>query len=219
MDRLPFQIDFPLVTIGNPEIGEMQLFQFKDLTPKERVFVQSQLEGLPNLKHIAARMAEPIAQQLGCSIVTVYNGLLVSDTELLGNYVNELLEFERHTDQVVRLRPLVMALAMLKLRYCQTLKAQGDLRTIAHVERWELADLEDCDKIHPGLVQALVAFAHQEEAGIEAPKPITEAEVKKPSTRRRNQKQTGQISSTASNGCGEDSNVSPLPTLAISQAG
>lgn len=188
---LSFQVEtLPSKKIGSPGIGEITLPQFKDLTANEQEFIEQHSQHIPNLKREAARMAQTIAPVLGVTILTAYNGLLQRDYDLLANHLDQVLTIEELTAQVVRQRPVVVATAMLKLRWpiqlekeletADELRREQICQRLEKLKEWTITDTGDGRKIHPALVFELNAFAAAESNGGEmVSAPPTEDDVKK----------------------------------------
>jgi hypothetical protein len=182
MRKLPFVIApkaEPIkVTVGNEEIGTLELPRINDLSPSDRLFIREASKDLPNLQREAVKIAKSIktqrplkqatqvsdpaefvaiaaramgvtevalnemlesgeviadellpnfAKQLQIEFATtepvppvemglaeIYSALIASDTELLGEFLPEILDYQDVLQRLIDERPAIMATAMLK---------------------------------------------------------------------------------------------------------
>lgn len=169
MIKLPFKTapsGFEKVTVGNPLIGELEIPKMMDLSPNERIFVKESLKDYPDLRFSAVKTARAIATKSGQKLLDVYNALTGGNTEELGEYLEEFIEFQDLMDRVTSQRRLVMATAILKYRL------EG---------AWTIDNTGDANLVHPKLVEAIADFAQKEESGwVESDSaPISEEDLGK----------------------------------------
>lgn len=169
MLKLPFKTaptGFEKITVGSPHIGELEIPKMMDLSPNERIFIKESLKDYPNLRSQAVKMARAIATKSGQKLIDVYNALTSGNTEELGEYLEEFIEFQDLMDRVTSQRRLVMATAILRYRI---------------LPDWAIDNTGDPNLIHPKLVYAVADFAQKEESGwIESePDPISEEDLGK----------------------------------------
>lgn len=195
MMNLPFQVDLPIVELGDAEIGQVKLPKLRDLCPSEEDFIQTETAKLPNLRYQATLLAKGVADKLAITVVAAYNAILASDTELLCNDLEPLLEFQEMSSQVATQRGRILALALLKFRAID-----------ADTQDWTLETIRDPRKIHPRLLRAVTEFAFREENGQHEPTPVTEESLVKSSPRAaKARKRTGQNGSGSANATGQAS--------------
>lgn len=167
MLKLPFKTapsGFEKVVVGDRTIGELEIPKMLDLSPNERIFIKEALLDYPDLRTSAVKMARAIATKSGQKLLDVYNALTLGNTEELGEYLEEFIEFQDLMDRVTSQRRLVMATALLRYR----------------VEpEWTIDHSGDANLIHPKLVEAIADFAQKEESGWSEPEPITEEDLGK----------------------------------------
>jgi hypothetical protein len=176
--RLPFAIHpKPVIEepVGNQDCGVLNIKRLNDLSPNERRFIKEHTKDLPNIQQEAVRLAQRIAEEIGESLVSVYNAIVTNDSQLLGDYLGDLLKFQDLLTEVTSVRAIAMATAILKFRV-----AKGE---------WTIEDSGNADLIAPELLGAIAAFASKEENGWEAPKetetesePLTEEVLGESST-------------------------------------
>jgi hypothetical protein len=176
MRKLPFVIApkaEPIkVTVGNEEIGVLELPRINDLSPSDRLYIREASKDLPNLQRQAVRIAKEIKAQRptregvdseGNAIATemglaeIYSALIASDTELLGEFLSEILDYQDVLQRLIDERPAIMATAMLK-------RIESD---------WTLEDT--MTSVSSKLLSEINQFALKEENGWEE-KPAVEAE-------------------------------------------
>lgn len=168
MLKLPFKVS-PKATetyiLGDEEIGVLEVKRLNDLSPNERIYIREETKPYPDLRSSAVRMAKQIAAKSGQKLIDVYNALTSGNTEELGEYLEEFIEFQDLMDKVTLHRRLVTATAILKYRV---------------LPDWELANTNDANQIHPKLVTAVADFAQKEESGwIAESTPMTEEDLGK----------------------------------------
>ena len=155
MIRLPFKTapqGFEKITVGNPEIGELEIPKMGDLSPNER-----QMKDYPDARKLTATMAVDIAKSSGMKSAEVYQALISSDYGMLSEHLEKFVEFEEAYSQVARHRTLVTATAILKFRI---------------VPEWEIENTQDENQIHFLLVKAIAKFATNEESGWLEPQTV-----------------------------------------------
>lgn len=187
---LPFQTEprQEIVTLGSPEFGQRSLPKFKMLTLNEHLFIREQTKHLPNLRKEAVRIAQSIKVQSGYSLKTAFDALVNSDPDgLLDDYFDSVIEFQDLLESSYPEKSRILATAMLRFR-----GGEPD---------WNLEDTGNHTKIHPALVEEIVAFAHREENGWAEPQPTTEEDLEKPSPRKKPSR-TGKNSTGESSGSG-----------------
>lgn len=187
MLKLPFKVS-PKSTethiLGDEEIGVLEIRRLNDLSPNERIYIREETKGHPDLRSSAVKMAKQIAAKSGQKLIDVYNALTSGNTEELGEYLEEFIEFQDLMDKVTLHRRLVTATAILKYRV---------------LPDWELANTSDANQIHPKLVDALADFAQKEESGWkEETTPVTEEDLGKQQSQKNptGEKSTGESITT-----------------------
>lgn len=181
MIRLPFKTSprgFEKITLGDSTIGEIEIPKMEDLSPNERVYIREQTKEYPDLRKSAVTMARAIAQKSGMKLMTVYEALTGGNTELLGDYLEEFVEFQDLMERTTAHRRLVMATAILKYRL---------------LPEWEIQNTGDAEQIHPKLVDAIADFAQKEESGWKEAERVSEEDLGKSATGE-TKTQTGQPS-------------------------
>lgn len=171
MTRLPFKTlpkDTEKYVVGNDETGTLEIAKIYDLSPNERIYIKQEMESYPDLRSSAVKMARAIATKSGMKLLDVYNALTNGNTETLGEYLEEFVDFQELMDNVSSQRRLVLATAILKYRV---------------VADWQLQNTGDANLIHPLLVGMVADFAGREESGwAEAVEAITEEDLGKSET-------------------------------------
>ncbi|MEP0873359.1 hypothetical protein NDA01_26725 [Trichocoleus desertorum AS-A10] len=147
MRKLPFVIapkaEAIKETVGNEEIGTLELPRINDLSPSDRLFIREHSKNLPNLQREAVKIAKSIKAQrptrqvpqvaeetdeesgvvVAQSLVEttvelglheIYSALIASDTETLGEFLGEILDYQDVLERLIDERPLIMATAMLR---------------------------------------------------------------------------------------------------------
>lgn len=164
MIKLPFKTSpkgFEKITVGNAEIGELELPRYFDLTPNERLFIAS--ANLADIRTEAVKLARTIATKSERTLLEVYNALVYGDAQSLGDYLEEFLQFQELMEDTQRARNFVLATAIVK----------------RIVSEWTLENTQDVNQIPPALVKEVANFARKEESGWteEAAPEITEEEL------------------------------------------
>lgn len=160
MLKLPFKTrpqGFEKITIGTPEIGELEIPKMGDLSPNERIYIDNQMKDYPDMRKLAAQMATNLAKSSGMKATEVYNALISSDYGMLSEHLEKFVEFEDKYKAIVQRRTIVMATAILKFRV---------------IPEWEIENTEDENQIHFLLVKAIAEFAQKEESGWIAPQTV-----------------------------------------------
>lgn len=171
MLKLPFKTapkEVETHLVGNPEIGELEIRRLNDLSANERIFIREQNKDLPDLRTSAVKMARKIADKTGMKLLDVYNALTGGNSELLGDYLEEFIEFQSLMEESGSSRRVVMATAILKYRL---------------LPEWEIEDTGDANQIHPKLVEAIADFATKEESGWSEPETVSEEDLGKSTSR------------------------------------
>lgn len=163
--QLPFVVapqPVELVDVGNEQVGTLQIKKLGSLSRNEQGYLKELSKTLPDLKRDAVKLAQRIAKEQGFSAVDVHSALIQGNTELLSDYLDEVLEFQDKINAVAEAREQFLATTILKFRVDA---------------EWELEHTGDADLIHPDLVREIASFAVREENGWteEAP-PETEAQ-------------------------------------------
>jgi len=183
---------YEMVRIGNPEIGELEIPKFGDLSVNERIFVKNATKHLPDLQQLAAQLAQRIAKDSGKPMLEVYNALTSGDVEFLGNHLEEALEFNAKFSEYTEVRRSAIATAIL--------------RRIA--PDWTEEQTGDPIQLPPGLLMAAAEFGYNEEMGWpenKEPEPMTDETLGKSSAENTEDKsQTGEKST------GESSITGPM---------
>ncbi|MHC5779707.1 hypothetical protein [Nostoc sp.] len=150
MLKLPFKTspqEFEKVTVGNSQIGELELPKYGDISPNERLFIKS--ANLVDIRIAAVKMAKDIATKSGTKVIDIYNALTQGDSDTLADYLEEFVNFQDLMDENSRQRNLVLATVILQ-------------RLISD---WQLENTGDPNQIHPQLLSLVVEFAKKEESG------------------------------------------------------
>ncbi|MBD2437357.1 hypothetical protein [Nostoc sp. FACHB-110] len=150
MIKLPFKTSpkgFEKITVGNAEIGELELPRYFDLTPNERLFIAS--ANLADIRTEAVKVARTIATKSGKTLLEIYNALVYGDAQSLGEYLEEFLQFQDLIQETQRARNFILATTIIK--------------RIA--PEWTLENTQDVDQIPPALVKEVANFARKEESG------------------------------------------------------
>lgn len=112
-----------LYTIGNENIGVLEVPKLGDLSPNERRYISELSKNLPNLQRKAVEISEAIAQKTGESVTAIYQKFIDAATDTSGDaakfledYVGEILEFRdimgsRYVDY-----RLIQATAIIRFR-------------------------------------------------------------------------------------------------------
>lgn len=205
MLKLPFKTSpkqFELFTVGNAEIGELELPKYADLSPNERIFIKENTALVPDIRSSAVKMARAIATKSGKRMVDVYNALVAGDSEVLSDYLEELIEFQNILEESSYERNLVLATAIIKFRL---------------LPDWDIKNSNDAEQIHPALIDEVAAFGKKEESGWEETLAIVEDDLG--NSQMPQQTQTGEKSFGESEDTGETTKGSKRKTLATSQPG
>ncbi|MFB2769808.1 hypothetical protein ACE1AT_11045 [Pelatocladus sp. BLCC-F211] len=153
MPKLPFKTlpkEFEKTIVGNADIGELEIPKYGDLSPNERIFIKENTVSIPDVRSSAVRLAKTIASKSGKKVIEIYNAIVTNDVEFLADSLEELLEFQKLSEESSRQRNLVMATAIIKFRL---------------QPEWDFEDTSDANQIHPLLVDAIAQFARNEESG------------------------------------------------------
>ncbi|MBD2489012.1 hypothetical protein [Aulosira sp. FACHB-615] len=164
MTKLPFKTapkGFEKITVGNSEIGELELPRYFDLTPNERLFIAS--ANLTDIRAEAVKLARTIATKSQKTLLDTYNALVYGDAQSLGDYLEEFLQFQDLMERTTRERNFVLATVMI-----------GRI-----VPEWTIEKTKDVNEVPPALVKEIANFARKEESGwTEEPAPeITEEDL------------------------------------------
>lgn len=191
--KIPFKTQpkgFNKVTVGNSEVGEIELPKYGDLTPNERILIAQ--AKIPDVRSEAVKLARTIATKSGKSLLETYNALVQNDSQSLSEYLEEFLQFQELIDEISRKRDYALATAILRYRLNSKADA-GQVESILNVleiilndclgdkadrvfseiknrmeselEIWTEKDTVDPNIIPPGLVKEIANFARQEENG------------------------------------------------------
>ncbi|BBD69523.1 hypothetical protein NIES4072_31440 [Nostoc commune NIES-4072] len=150
MLKLPFKTfpqKFEKVTVGNPEIGELELPKYGDISPNERLFIKA--ANLTDIRLAAVKLAKDIAVKSGKQVIDIYNALTQGDSESLAEYLEEFVSFQDLMDDAAMQRSLVLATAVIQRL----------------VPDWKLENTGDPNQLHPQLLTLIIEFAKNEEAG------------------------------------------------------
>ncbi|QLE42240.1 hypothetical protein FD723_18650 [Nostoc sp. C052] len=163
MLKLPFKTspkEFELAIIGNDIIGILELPKYGDISPNERLFIKA--ANLTDIRIAAVKLAKDIAVKSGNKVIDIYNALTQGDSESLAEYLEEFVTFQDLLEENSSARSLVLATAVIQRL----------------VPDWKLENTGDPNQIHPQLLNLVIEFAKNEEAGwpIEAT-PITEEDL------------------------------------------
>ncbi|WP_375496158.1 hypothetical protein [uncultured Nostoc sp.] len=203
MLKLPFKTspqEFEKVTIGNSQIGELELPKYGDISPNERLFIKA--ANLVDIRLAAVKLAKDIATKSGEKVIDIFNALTQGDSESLADYLEEFINFQDLMDENSIARNLVLATTVIR-------------RLVAD---WQVENSGDPNQLHPQLLNLVIEFAKNEEAGWPtAATLITEEDLGNSTP---NQEiQTGQKSTGESEDTGLKSEDSVKEDLATSQPG
>jgi hypothetical protein len=163
MLKLPFKTfpqEFEKVTVGNPQIGELELPKYGDISPNERLFIKT--ANLTDIRIAAVKLAKDIATKSGNKVIDIYNALTSGDSDSLAEYLEEFVIFQDLLEDNSSARNLVLATAVIQRL----------------VPDWKLENTGDPNQIHPQLLTLVIEFAKNEEAGwTTAATPITEEDL------------------------------------------
>ncbi|HYX18628.1 MAG TPA: hypothetical protein VE944_30535, partial [Nostoc sp.] len=87
MLRLPFKTspkEFEKVTVGNVEIGELELPKYGDISPNERLFIKA--ANLADIRIAAVKLAKDIAIKSDKKVIEIYNALTQGDSDSLQDF-------------------------------------------------------------------------------------------------------------------------------------
>lgn len=146
--KLPFKTtprEFEKVTVGNPEIGELEFPKYGDLSPNERTYLKLLLKDAPDLRASAVKLARKISAKSDIKLTEVYNALVTSDAEVLENHLEELIEFQKLMEENAKQRELALVTTIIRYR----LNPKAEIITT-----WDLS-LEILDKLLEEQVQAI----------------------------------------------------------------
>lgn len=204
MLKLPFKTsprEFEKVTIGNSQIGELELPKYGDISPNERLFVKA--ANLADIRIAAVKLAKDIATKSGKKVIDIYNALTQGDSESLADYLEEFVSFQNLMDENSVARNLVLATLVIR-------------RLVAD---WQVENTGDPNQVHPQLLAQIVEFAKKEEAGWPtAATPITEEDLGN-STPTTPESQTGEKFTGESEDIGPKNEDSVKEDLETSQPG
>ncbi|MEH1822121.1 MAG: hypothetical protein V7L31_24105 [Nostoc sp.] len=150
MLKLPFKTspqEFEKATVGNAEIGELELPKYGDISPNERLFIKA--ANLTDIRIAAVKLAKDIAVKSGNKVIDIYNALTQGDSESLAEYLEEFVTFQDLLEENSSARNLVLATAVIQRL----------------VPDWKLENTGDPNQIHPQLLNLVIEFAKNEEAG------------------------------------------------------
>lgn len=119
MLKLPFKTtprEFEKVTVGNPEIGELEFPKYGDLSPNERAHLKLLLKDVPDLRASAVKLARKVSNKSGIPLTEVYNALVSADTEVLGEHLEEFVEFQALMDDNAKQRELALVTTLIRYR-------------------------------------------------------------------------------------------------------
>lgn len=203
MLKLPFKTspqEFEKVTIGNSQIGELELPKYGDISPNERLFIKA--ANLADIRIAAVKLAKDIATKSGKKVIDIYNALTQGDSESLADYLEEFVSFQDLMDENAVARNLVLATLVIR-------------RLVAD---WQVENTGDPNQVHPQLLAEIVEFAKKEEAGWPAAvTPVTEEDLGNLTPNP--ESQTGEKSTGESEDTGLKSEGSVKEDLATSQPG
>lgn len=117
--KLPFKTtprEFEKVTVGNPEIGELDFPKYGDLSPNERAYLKLLLKDVPDLRASAVKLARKVSAKSGIPLKDVYNAFVDADTELLGEYLEEFVEFQTMMEESAKSRQIALVTTLIRYR-------------------------------------------------------------------------------------------------------
>ncbi|MBW4598916.1 MAG: hypothetical protein KME29_04710 [Calothrix sp. FI2-JRJ7] len=210
MLKLPFKTtprEFEKVTVGAPEIGELEFPKYGDLSPNERAYLKTLLKDAPDLRASAVRLARKISTKSGTKLTDVYNALVSADSEALGEYLEEFVEFQALMEDNAKQREIALVTSLIRYRL--------------HKE-WTIDDTGNPELLPLKLLEAIAEFARNEENGWQEAQPeqqeLTEEDLGK-SSEENLKNQTGEKSSGASESIGATKPASTKKTSATNQPG
>lgn len=148
MSNIPFKTspqEFDRITIGNSQIGEIELPKYGDLSPNERLFIKA--AKLTDVRIAAVKLAKDIAAKSNQQIIDIYNSLVQGDSESLADYLEEFVNFQDLLEENSFARNLLLATVIIQRL----------------VPDWKTEDSGDPNKIHPKLLELVIEFAKKEE--------------------------------------------------------
>lgn len=169
--KLPFRLEpkgFETVNIGNNDINILEVPKYGSLTPNENYYIKRKFTelGIEDLQTIAVNLAQDIAIKSNMRLIDVYNALTQGNTEVLSEYLTELITFQKRVEETQRDRIPVLATAIIRYRINN---------------EWELEDSGNPELIHPDLIKEIANFAIKEQSGWEVVEEVNEEDLKKSS--------------------------------------
>jgi hypothetical protein len=198
MLKLPFKTtprEFEKVTVGNPEIGELEFPKYGDLSPNERAHLKLLLKDVPDLRASAVKLARKVSNKSGIALTEVYNALVSADTEVLGEHLEEFVEFQALMEDNAKQRELALVTTLIRYRlnskpeeevnscdlainclqtllakYYSSIDAPKLVNTLrkeidSKLELWSISDTGNPELLHPKLLEAIAEFGRNEENG------------------------------------------------------
>ena len=162
MTKLPFKTapqPFEKVTVGDSQIGELEIPKYSALSPNERIFIKENTQDTLDVRSLAMKFVNNIVTQSGKPSVETYNALTRGDTTYLMDHLQELIKFQDESEENSQTRDVIYATAIIKFRL---------------VPEWTVEDTNDANQISPALVSAIALFARNEESGWQQPDPDAE---------------------------------------------
>lgn len=157
--KLPFKTapqPFEKVTVGNSQIGELEIPKYYDLSPNERIFIKANTQDILDVRSLAMRFTSNIVKTSGKSSLETYNAMVQGDTAYLMDHLQEVIDFQNESAENSQIRDVVLATAIIRFRLAP---------------EWAIEDTRDANKISPQLVSAIALFARNEESGWQQPDP------------------------------------------------
>ncbi|BDA74363.1 No_hits_found [Calothrix sp. PCC 7716] len=198
MLKLPFKTtprEFEKVTVGNPEIGELEFPKYGDLSPNERAHLKFLLKDVPDLRASAVKLARKVSNKSGIALTEVYNALVSADTEVLGEHLEEFVEFQALMEDNAKQRELALVTTLIRYRlnskpeeevnscdlainclqsllakYYSSIDAARLINTLrkeidSKLELWSINDTGNPELLPPQLLTEIAEFARNEENG------------------------------------------------------
>ena len=153
MTKLPFKTapqPFEKVTVGDSQIGELEIPKYSALSPNERIFIKANTQDILDVRSLAMKFVNDIVKASGKPSVETYNALTRGDTTYLMDHLQELIKFQDESEENSLARDVVYATAIIKFRI---------------TPEWEIENTNDANQISPALVSAIAIFARNEESG------------------------------------------------------
>lgn len=208
MYKLPFKTapSPTTVSVGDNEIGILEFPKLYDLTPNERLFIKEAMTDEPDIRLEAVKLAKEIAAKSDRTVGTIYVALTTGDTEKLGEYLEELINFQEKMEKSGEKRILATVTAVIKFRIAPD---------------WGIVDTDNPEQLSPKLRSRIYEFSQKESSGWsdDEPAELTEDDLGKSQKAPLIVSQTGQDSIGDSENSAPTKSASTKKTLVASPVG